>query len=73
MKLPFPLKGVYKGTTVAEQPRTTSPDMNNMRPRDALDYRVRGGQRAGLDKLYSQQIGGAAAAIVAICAVTVID
>ena len=73
MRISFPTKGIYKGTAAASQPDGTSPDMNNVRPRDVLEHRVRGGQRPGLQKLYSQQIGGAAVAIVAICSVTTID
>ncbi|KKL59470.1 hypothetical protein LCGC14_2215040, partial [marine sediment metagenome] len=58
---------------VCEQPHTTSPDMNNVRLYDTLANRSRGGQRAGADKLYAQQIGGAASPIIAICSVTVVD
>ncbi len=47
--------------------------MNNMRVYDTLDERARGGQRPGLDKRYSQQIGGDAVSIVAICSVTTVD
>ena len=73
MKLRFPFKGIDKGRAACEQPGETSPDLNNVRPYDTLDNRARGGQRPGLDKLYSQQIGSEVAPIVAICSVTVVD
>jgi len=73
MKLRFPSKGINKGRAACEQPEETSPDMNNVRPYDTLDNRARGGQRPGLDKLYSQQIGGGSGPIVAICSVTIVD
>ncbi|KKL59307.1 hypothetical protein LCGC14_2216680 [marine sediment metagenome] len=73
MRVPFPIKGINKGRTTADQPGMTSPAMKNMRPYDTLDNRARGGQRPGQDKRYSQQIGGEAFPIVAICTVTVVD
>lgn len=73
MKLPFPVKGIFKGRAACEQPQITSPDMNNVRLYDVLGNRARGGQRPGLDKLYSQQIGGNDTPIVAICSITVVS
>ena len=73
MKIPFPIKGVNRGRGASEQPGQTAPFMNNMRPYDTLDNRARGGQRPGQDKRYSQQIGGEAFPIIAICTVTVVD
>jgi len=69
----FPFEGVDKGRAASNQSSTTSPDMNNMRVYDVLDSRARGGQRAGLDKRYSQQISGEAVPIVAILSVAVVD
>lgn len=73
MKIFFPLKGIDKGRATSEQPQQTSPDMKNMRPYDTLDNRARGGQRPALRKKYTDQIGGDAVPIVAICTVTVVD
>lgn len=74
MRLLFPAEGIDKGRMTCEQPITTSSDMNNVRPRDVLANRIRGGQRPGLDKWGDgDQIGGDSAPIVAICSVTVID
>ena len=73
MEIKFPLSGINKGQAAVDQPQDTSPDMNNVRPYDTLDNRVRGGQRPGLGKLYSQQISNAKMPIVAICSVTVVD
>lgn len=53
----FPIFGINKGEAVSKQPNLTSGHMNNVRPYDVLETRRRGGQRPGLDKMYSQQIG----------------
>jgi hypothetical protein len=50
----MPVKGVSRGLPLDKEPPLTSGDMNNVRPRD-------------VDKRYTQQIGGTAAVIVAIC------
>jgi len=71
MKLPFPNKGIFKGRALAEQPMTTSPDIDNMRSRDTLNNRVRGGSRPGLDKWGDgDQIGAAEQPVVAMCVVS---
>jgi hypothetical protein len=72
MNLSFPYNGVDKGHATINQPRDTSPNMKNVRLYENLGKRARGGQRPGLDKAYSQQIGGASAPIVAICSVSVV-
>lgn len=71
MELNFPLKGLHKGAPASKQPPGTSNNLNNVRP--FYDGRAVGGQRPGVDKKFSQQIGAAANPIVAICSVTVVD
>lgn len=45
--------------------------MSNMRPRDTLDNRMRGGQRPGLDKWGAgTQVGAAEQPVVAMCVVS---
>lgn len=45
--------------------------MNNVRPRDVLASRLRGGQRPGLDKWGAgTQIGSAEQPVVAMCIVS---
>jgi len=74
MKLRFPFEGIDKGRALCEQPELTVPHMNNMRSRDVLDNRMRGGQRPGLDKWGDgDQIGGATQPIVAICVVSAVE
>ena len=71
LDIPFPLEGLDKGLATNKQSPTTSSDMNNMRPYDVLDDRVRGGQRPGLDKWGNgDQIGGAEQPVVAMCTVS---
>ncbi len=73
MKLQFPMVGKNTNFAATTQPRFTSPRMNNVRPRDVLEYRARGGQRPGFAKAYNQQIGGGNGPVVAICSVTTVE
>lgn len=71
MKLSFPFNGLDKGRSLSEQPEATSPEMNNVRPYDVLDNRMRGGQRPALDKWGAGvQVGAAEQPIVAMCIVS---
>ena len=67
----FPLKGKFLGVQSSKQPNLTSRDLNNVRP--YFDGRAIGGQRPGKDKAFSQQIGGGAHPVVAICSVATVD
>jgi hypothetical protein len=58
MKLDFPILGLHQGLPAADQPLQTSPLINNCRPTDVTEDRIRGGQRPGLKKAYDTQIGG---------------
>ena len=73
IELPFPLMGLNTGEAVDKQPLYTSGHLNNVRPYDVMEIRKRGGQRPGLDKRYSQQIGGYPSPIVAMIAITVVS
>lgn len=71
MKLRFPYHGLDKGRAVSDQPEHTAAHMNNVRPRDVLDNRMRGGQRPGLDKWGAgTQIGSAEQPVVALVVVS---
>jgi len=72
-RLPFPFMGINKGKAASDQPPLTVPDMKNVRVYDVLGNRARGGQRPGLNKLYSEQIAGLDSPIVAICSVTTVE
>lgn len=68
--IPFPVMGVNKGRACSDQPFATSSDMKNVRPRDVLDGRARGGQRPGLDKWGNGDlVGGSNQPVVAMCVV----
>jgi hypothetical protein len=71
MELTFPLKGLNVGAPASKQPAGTSRDLNNVRP--FWDGKAVGGQRDGVSKKFTQQIGAAAIPIVAMCSVTVVD
>ena len=69
----LPIKGFSEGLPVDKENPSTSGYMNNVRPVDVLDKKIRLGQRPGLDKVYTQQIGGVAAPIVLISQITTVD
>ena len=74
--LQFPMMGKNTNFAATTQPSFTSPRMNNIRPRDVLEYRARGGQRPGWAKYYNQHPGYVAAAnvpVAAICQVTIVE
>jgi hypothetical protein len=69
----LPLQGLSEGLSVTSEQGMTSGYMSNCRPRDVLEKRIRIGQRPGLKKAYSQQIGGAAEPIIWLGSVTTVD
>lgn len=74
MELPAPIKGKNTSAPLDKVPPLMCPDMNNMRPIDAQEKKLRLGQRPGLDKLFAQRIGGNPnLAVCCICSVTTID
>ena len=72
LEFPFPHQGKDEGWPKSKQPILTSPSLQNVRPFDVYANRARGGQRPGLRKLYSAQIGGDARPIVAIAQITIV-
>jgi len=70
IELPPPIQGISKGVPVDKESPATSGYMNNVRPVDVLESRIRLGQRPGLDKWGAgTQIGAAEQPIVACCIV----
>ena len=51
--LVFPVGGIDRSQAYQNQPPYTTADALNMRPRDAIEGRLRGGPRPGLTR-YSQ-------------------
>lgn len=75
-RLMFPVRGIDKARAPHAQPEATSPDMNNMRPFDVADERIRGGQRPAMKKRYSEQVTNAASGagpVVAMCEVSITE
>ena len=72
-KLPLPVKGVNKGITVALTPLEYSTNINNVRPSDVLEKRIRMGQRPGLKKWSTDRVGADNQPIVEIVAVSSIS
>lgn len=69
-EIPVPLQGFSEGMPVAAEKSANTGYANNVRPRDVLEKRFRIGQRPGMKKAYSQQIGGAASPIVWLGSIT---
>lgn len=68
-----PIKGISKGLPVDKEQPMTSGYMNNVRPIDTLERRLRLGQRPGLDKWGNgDQIGAAEQPVVAFCVVAAV-
>jgi len=70
---PLPIKGVDYSTPQDKENPANSSYMLNVRPFDVLERRIRLGQRPGMDKLYSQQIGGNDIPVVCIFTITTVD
>ena len=67
MELLPPIKGIFRGSLMGHAPELTSESMNNVRPVDVQEKRVRIGQRPGLDKWGNgTQVGAAEQPIVAM-------
>lgn len=74
IELAAPIKGIFKGFSTDKAPQLTSAHMNNVRPRDVLEGRMRIGQRPGLDKWGDgTQIGAQEQPVVFILSVSSVD
>jgi len=71
MEILPPVKGIFRGSLPGHAPELTTEVMNNVRPIDSLDKRIRVGQRPGLDKWGNgTQVGAAEQPVVAMCVVS---
>ena len=70
---PLPIYGISRIITVEKEPAKYSGYMNNVRPTDVLESKVRLGQRPGLDKWSETQIGSAEQPVVALCVVSAVS
>ncbi|KKN17995.1 hypothetical protein LCGC14_0960210 [marine sediment metagenome] len=71
MEVPAPIQGILKGLPSNEVMKNYSEYMNNCRPQDVLEKRIRMGQRPGLEKWGAgTQIGGSEQPIVALITVS---
>ena len=67
MEILPPIKGVFRGSLTGHAPELTSESMNNVRPVDVQEKRVRIGQRPGLNKWGNgTQVGAAEQPVVAM-------
>lgn len=73
LEWPCPIKGVSRGLPVDKEEMSTSGYMNNVRPKDCLEKRIRLGQRPGLDKWSATQVGGIEQPVVFMCIVSAIE
>jgi len=58
MRINFPYEGLHEGVAAQDQPLNSSFALQNVRPFDVGEDRVRGGQRPGTVKAYDTQIVG---------------
>jgi hypothetical protein len=72
VNVPLPIKGVNKGLPAAVSPAEYSSYMSNVRPTDVLEGKLRLGQRPGLKKWSSTQIGDADNPVVDIGSVSTV-
>ena len=70
IELPPPIQGISKSVPVDKESPATSGYMCNVRPVDSFENRIRLGQRPGLDKWSTDQIGAVEQPIVAMCIVS---
>ena len=70
---PLPIRGVSDGMFEGSPLPSTSGHINNIRVKDVLEGKLRISQREGLDKAFSQQVGGAARPIVLLATITTVD
>lgn len=68
-----PIKGLSRGLPVEKEEIVTSGYMNNVRPTDVLEKRIRLGQRPALVKWSSVQIGSSEQPVVAMCFVSAVQ
>lgn len=73
MKIPLPIRGINKGMASADTPVEYSEFMENVRPRDILEGKLRIGSRPGLAKFNEVEIGNEFQPVVAMCQVSVVD
>jgi len=74
IELPAPIKGISKGFPVDKEDSLHSGYMNNVRPTDVLENRIRLGQRPGLEKWGAGvQVGAAENPIVAYAVVSAVS
>lgn len=72
VNVPLPIKGINRGLPAASSPAEYSSYMNNVRPTDVLEGKLRLGQRPGLSKWSTTQIGDADNPIVDIGSVSTV-
>lgn len=69
-RLAVPYKGVNSGVTVCTTPQEYTTNMNNVRPVDVLEKRIRLGQRPGLKKWSTDRVGAENQPVVEIVSVS---
>jgi len=71
MEILPPVKGIFRGGLSGHAPELTTEIMNNVRPRDTAEKKIRIGQRPGLAKWGAgNQVGGVEQPVVFITSVT---
>lgn len=74
VEVQLPIKGINKAFPVGSLPSLTTSYMNNVRPVDVNEDRIRIGQRPGLDKWSTTDLsGGVGGPVVALVSVSKVE
>jgi hypothetical protein len=68
--IPLPCKGFSEGLPASNQPALTTGYCNNVRPKDILAKRIRIGQRPGIAKWSTTQVGSSTQPVVCMCVIS---
>jgi hypothetical protein len=58
LEIKFPIQGLHAGLSHQDQPPLTSFSLQNVMPLNIDEERMTGGQRPGMSKAFSTQVGG---------------
>lgn len=74
LPIPLPIKGIFKGFNPDVTSSEYSQKMNNMRPVDQYNNKIRLSQRPGLDKWGNgDQIGGTNVPVVEMAVISAVE
>ena len=73
MRIPNPISGLFTKPNNQDVPPSTTQYANNVRPIDTQNLQLRIGQKPGLAKVNTNQMGDTGQPVVAMCVVAVCE